>query len=315
MNRTFSTLLALLPLFPLGAGCAGTPSDPLPAPPAAEGFQLAMDVDSPPGAETWKCQIAPLAVDELQNVHRVKHLQSKAVHHMDVMVILYSGLNLPPGTYDCAPLYAANPKLMEETILYASQNESGEIVLPPGIAAKVPGGLTLMYELHHVNATSKPVHLFSRINAYTMPHGEVTGSIWGHAVRDRNLNIPPGADHTEWSRCTVDKDVDVLFLSTHTHELGVDASIFAFDGHATGEELFRNHDWQSPPLKAFTQPHKLRAGEGFEFRCHYLSNRDDWTRWGFEARDEMCNMALVFTPGDADVKCKVVETSDGMIVE
>jgi len=37
--------------------------------------------------------------------------------------------------------------------------------------------------------------------------------------------------------------------------------------------------------------------------------------WGFAAADEMCNMAWVFTPGDSNVRCKVVETSDGQIVE
>ncbi len=275
-----------------------------------------MDIDAAPGEETWKCQVQTLDVQDLQNVSRVKHVQSNAVHHMDVMVILNSGMNKPPGIYDCAALYQQFPKLMEETILYASQTATAEIQLPPGVVAKVPGGLTLMYELHNVNATGNAVHLSSRVNAYTVPASEAKATIWGAAVRDRNLNLPPGEDVTEWSRCVVEKDVDVLFLSTHTHALGRYTQILRFDGEHTGEEVFRNDDWASPKLLAFGEhPLKLRAGEGFEFRCHYTNTGSKMVNWGFNAADEMCNMAWVYTPGDAAVRCKVIETSDGKIME
>jgi hypothetical protein len=311
MSHTTSILCVIF-----AAGCTAPPAEMLAPPEPDQGFQLAMDVDAEPGEETWKCQILTLDVQDLQNVNRVKHVQSNAVHHMDVMVILNSGMNKPPGTYDCGPLYEQFPKLMEETILYASQIANDEIQLPPGVVAKVPGGLTLMFELHNVNATANKVHLSSRINAYTIPANEAKASIWGAAVRDRNLNLAPGADVTEWSRCVVDEDVDVLFLSSHMHELGRDAEILRFDGKSTGQMVYRNDDWASPKLLSFgTQPLKLRKGEGFEFRCHYTNTRAVPVNWGFNAKDEMCNMAWVYTPGDSKVKCQVVETSDGQIVE
>jgi len=34
--------------------------------------------------------------------------------------------------------------------------------------------------------------------------------------------------------------------------------------------------------------------------------------WGFAASDEMCQIALVYTPGQATRKCEVVDSSDGM---
>lgn len=302
--------------------CSSSPNKPEPTSatdptsPEVREFEMSMEVTAPPHEETWKCQIGKLPVEGAQAVHAVKHVQSKSIHHMDIMILLSSGLERPPGIYDCGPLYKEYPKLMEETILYAAQNENGDIVLPPGIAALVPGFLTVMFELHHVNTTDKEEKLFSKVTASTIPPEEVTGGIWGGAVRDRNLNIAPRSETNEWSRCTFNEDVDVLFLSSHTHELGQDVRINMFDGKTTGEEVFRNDDWASPVLKAFDKkPIHRKKGEGFQFNCHYKNPRDTEVKWGFEAKDEMCNMAVVFTPGDPNIKCKVIETSDGVIFE
>jgi hypothetical protein len=173
-----------------------------------------------------------------------------------------------------------------------------------------------MYELHHVNASQQRVQISSRTNAYTIPASEVKGSIWGGAVRDRFLNIPPGKDHVEWSRCAFDQDVDVLLLTSHTHELGKAVRIFTWDGHARGPAVYLNTDWETPKILRLAQPLHVEKDQGFEFHCEYRNDRDQRTvPWGFEAKDEMCNMAVVFTPGESSARCAVVETSDGTIME
>ena len=48
-------------------------------------------------------------------------------------------------------------------------------------------------------------------------------------------------------------------------------------------------------------------------RSHNASDVD--VGWGFKATDEMCQMAIVYTPGDPSAKCVPVETSDGVILE
>jgi hypothetical protein len=296
------------------AGCAPGGDAFLAPPPEDQGFQLAMDVDSPPGGEIWKCQIGPLQTQDTQAVHRVQHVQSAVVHHMDVIVLLYSGAqNLAPGMYDCADLYGAYPKLMEETILYAAQNPAREITLPDGIAAQEPPGITLMYELHHVNATSKPVHLSSRVNAWTMPPGQpITGTLGGFVLRNKHMDIPPHAEKTEWAQCVMDQDVDVLFLSSHTHKLGRDVQILKYGGADEGRLLFENTDWQQPLLQDETPPLHLAKGEGIDLRCNYLNDTDETVNWGFLAKDEMCNGVLVFTPGNG-AKCTMVHSSSGIL--
>lgn len=302
------------------AGCGpaappAAPPDPFPPPAPGAGFQVSMNVTAPAGAEIWKCRIGPIPTDGPVAINAVKHMQTPGVHHMDIAILLYSGIKEPPGVYECADLYARYPRLMEETTLYAAQSPTADIQLPAGVAARVPAGLTLMQEIHIVNASAQAIEASSRVNAYTIDPASVTGNIFGGAVRDVNIDIAPGAkDAVEWTRCVMNRDADLLFLASHSHKLATDFTIHRFDGATRGELIYQNKDWRSPPLKAFAPaPLRLKKGEGFEFACHYTNPGARTVRWGFNASDEMCQIALVYTPGDPDIKCVQVESSDGML--
>src|SRR5690606_37263104 len=133
------------------AACTGadehtpTPDDgpydpvvPLAPPPEGEGFQLQMQALAPAHEEIWMCEIFDrLPVDDVfQYVQRAESRQNAGVHHADLMTFFYTGLELAPGQYDCGELYATYAELMEDGVLiYASQLEEDEIVLPEGYVA------------------------------------------------------------------------------------------------------------------------------------------------------------------------------------
>jgi hypothetical protein len=312
MNKPAGLVLVLA----LAAGCSAPEADFLPPPEPGKGVQIAMDTEAGPGEEIWRCKIFTFQAEGLQQINHVIHKQTSVVHHMDIMAILTTKLNRPDGVYDCKQLYDELPSLMEETTIYASQLQEDEIKLPPGIVAPVPGGLTMLYEMHLVNASDQPQKVSSRVNAYTIPDEEVKGTIFGDVTRDRHINVPPMAPaHVEWSRCTFDTDIDVIMLASHTHELGRDFRIKSFDGNTVGPELFRNLDWETPQIARLATPLHIAKGQGFEFSCQFASDRPTLTRWGFGAKDEMCQMVYVYTPGNVSAHCKVVETSDGVIME
>jgi hypothetical protein len=298
------------------AGCGGTPAATpsnalLPAPPAGTGLQMTMEMDAPASAETWKCLVTNMPNEDLANINRVEHSQTPGLHHMDLTALL--SVNLEPGTYDCGPLYAAHPELMEQTTLYGSQTATAQLDLGPGVVAKVPSGLPVLFELHYLNATKQPVHVVSTLNAYTIDAHAVTASISGAAIRDRHMLIPPAVDHTEWTRCVMDHDVDLLVVSSHTHALAREFEILDFDGTTTGARVYVNDEWATPKLQQFQPARRIPAGSGFEFRCHYFNDGDHPVEWGFKATDEMCNMVLVWTPAEAGAACKVVATSDNIL--
>jgi hypothetical protein len=185
--------------------------------------------------------------------------------------------------------------------------------LPEGVAATLPAGIQILHEVHYVNTTSEEVPIYSYINGLTIPESEVVDGIWGGSVRDEHIEIPPQAEHTEWSRCVMNEDVEVQFLASHTHEKGVEFTIAPFDGTTTGEVFYRNDDWHDPMIEQYMPAITVPAGQGFEWACTWRNDTDEAVNYGFNATDEMCNMAIVFTPFSVTAACEVVETSDGVL--
>jgi len=305
--RAMRSVLVLLVV----SGCSSSSGeDVLPAPDPRDGIQVAYAIEVAPGAEAWKCNVLDLPTDKWMSVNHVESVQNASMHHMDLIAIALAAPDLPPGEYDCADVYAQYPRLMDDGIIvYASQQATQQITLPAGTVAELLPKMRVMHEIHFVNPTEEPLQAFSKINAYKYPDDKVTQQIWGGAVRDLDIRIPAGANaHVEWTRCVMNEDVDVLFLSTHTHQLARRAEIRLFDGTATGERIYVNDDWHAPPLQDYTaSPLHVPAGHGFELSCHYTNHSDREVRWGFAADDEMCQIALVFTPGETKRKCEIVE--------
>ena len=302
--------IAMTFLLGLTVGCGATTDDDiLPPPPAGQGMQISYSAVAPAGTEIWKCNVSDLPNPTFYDVNHVESVQNEAVHHMDLMAIQLAAPDLAPGEYDCADVYAQYPKLMDEGILiYASQQAEQQINLPTGVAAELLPKMRVMHEIHYVNTTEETVTAYSKINAYKYPAEKVQQTIWGGAVRDTDINIPAGAtSHVEWTRCTMNADVDVLFLSSHTHKLAETTVIRSFNGADTGDVMYSNTDWHAPPLQDHTAaPIHVAAGQGFEFECHYKNAGAADVHWGFTAADEMCQIALVYTPGETTRKCEVV---------
>jgi hypothetical protein len=206
---------------------------------------------------------------------------------------------------------------MEDQIMFFGNQGSAHDVmqLPQGVVAQLPGGLEVIHEMHFVNTTKEDVALYSRVNAWTIPVGEVEQGIWGGNVRDEHINIPAKAEHTEWSRCVFNEDVEVLFLASHTHSLGRNFTIAPFDGEKTGEVMYSNTDWHIPLITQYEPAISVKAGEGFEWACTWKNPADTEVHYGLTAADEMCNLSIVHTPLSMSAECKVVETSDGVLWE
>lgn len=316
-TRACVCVVTLLVVLVVTCSCESVPPPPegppgLAPPKPSEGFQMAMSVEVPPGKEVWHCSIYDLPYNPTApvfHVNRVHSQQTGGTHHMTISTLAFSDVDIDVGEYDCDDLYANNPELMSEMIMvYGSQDTDAELQLPDGVVATMPHQIRMMHEVHYVNATPDPITSWSTVNAYTIPGDDVTGSIWGFAVNDRNLTIPAGADTVEWTQCEMTEDVDMLFLSTHTHALGTRATI-----SKGGEVVYENTDWHYPPLMTLDPPMHIPAGTIMELRCEFSNHRDVDVEWGFTADDEMCEMIFVFMNGSRDAACAPVESSDGVL--
>jgi hypothetical protein len=297
---------------------AEDPVVPLEPPADGSGFQLAMSGTAPANSESWLCSVYPMPTDALANVNWVEFQQNPGMHHMTLST-LGIGVQgeIPYGEYDCSELYGDASLMENQVMFFGSQGGEGlqEMHLPLGVAAQMPPTMDVIHEVHFVNVTEEPIELYSRVNAYTISDGEVDEGIWGGQVRDETITIPAESDATEWTRCVMNVDVDVLFLASHTHRRGIDFTIRRFDGTTSGDIFYSNDDWHDPKIVQYDPPLVIPAGEGFEYACTWRNTDSFDVNYGLTAEDEMCNLAIVHTPFDQSARCEVVETSDGVIWE
>jgi len=306
-------------------GCAPVTLEPpaiespmqLEAPPIGEGIQIGFGpFVVPPHDEVWLCEVYELPTSTYSHVNWVEYEQTAGTHHMTLSTLGLDGQSdaIAPGTYDCEDLYN-NSSLMQEQIMFfgAQGDAEGTLHLPEGVAASMPPAMTIIHEMHYVNAFDEAVELFSNVNAWTLSDNEVEEGIWGGQVRDETLDVPDGQITSEWTRCVMNEDVDVLFLASHTHELGVEFTVKLFDGENAGEEIYLNTDLHTPLITQYDPPLHIPAGTGFEYSCTWDNDSGEDKFYGPTSEDEMCNLAIVHMPFSITAQCDVVETSDGVL--
>ena len=313
-----------LSIIALTLGCtdqskdSAVPTDgPTLAPPAPEdGFQFAYSTIVEPYSEAWVCGVYPAPYSEISPVNWVEYEVTPGLHHTTIATPSLFGSVLEAGEYDCKELLDVTMgEDSEYTMAFGlgAGEPTGEIRLPDGVAANLPAGIDIIHEIHFVNPTDEPIEAYSYINAYTLPFDEVEEGIWGGQIRDETISIPPQSEATEWSRCVMNEDVEVHFLASHTHELGINFTIRTFDGKEVGDVIFSNDDWHDPKITQYDPPLVVPAGTGFKWSCDYYNPTDAEVTYGDGASFEMCNMTLVHTPQSLTAWCDVVETSDGVI--
>ena len=289
---------------------------PLKAPDAEEGFQFSFTTTVDPYTEIWKCAVYPAPYDELSPVNWIEYQVTPGLHHMTIATPSLLTSMLEPGVYDCQTLLE---DLMGPDSNYTmafglgAGDPIGEMHLPDGVAAQLPPRIDIIHEIHYVNTTAESKEVSAYVNAYTMELQDVEKGLWGGQVRDETILVPAGRETTEWSRCIMNRDVEVLFLASHTHELGKKFTIKLFDGTHAGETVFENTNWHDPKITQYDPPLVIPAGKGFEWTCDFFNPNDHDVTYGSGAYDEMCNMTIVHTPQDFSAACEVVETSDGVI--
>ncbi len=285
-------------------------------PGSGEGFQISMFGTAPAYSEVWLCEIYSLPTDEYTAVNKVDYLQNAGTHHMTLSTTSTGTIGWEPGTYPCEDLYADADLMADQVMFFGSQGTAEDtMTLPEGVVADFPPAIDVIHEVHYVNTSAEDVELFSYLNAWTIDRDDIVDRIWGGQVRDENIEIPAGETATEWTRCVMNEDVEILFLASHTHQLGIEFTIAPFDGTETGEIFYTNDDWHDPKIVQYDPPLVVPAGTGFEYACTWANTTDQTVTYGTTAEDEMCNLAIVHTPFSTSASCDVVETSDGVLWE
>ena len=242
----------------------------------------------PPRSEREIFSTTRLGVAEDLMVNKIEVAQPEGSHHF----ILYQSTDEnppPPGIRDLDP---DNPLqalgIFSKRFIVGSQSPAAVFDFPEGIAIPMPADAVYELNSHFVNTSGENTLIGEvYVNLHSMPADSVKVAAKPIFVSNFGISVPPGRTETTARNWTLERDVNVIMLSSHMHRHGRRFDIFLGD-----ERIYRSEEWDEPVTLVFNPALEVKAGERVRFECTHENDDKDFTiQFGFTAEnDEMCIM-------------------------
>jgi hypothetical protein len=173
-----------------------------------------------PSVEAYYCGYKTLKEDLY--ISRFKPHMPPGTHHL---VIGYQDPALPDGYLEADPneQFPAADKCTGVTFgdvfAYVATVGTQELVMPEGVAVKIPKGKQLVFGLHVFNTTSKPLSGHSSVDVIAPERSEVENVAEVIAAQNTAFAVPPGRS-TVTATCTMVDDTTVFAVLPHMHLAG-----------------------------------------------------------------------------------------------
>lgn len=283
-----------------------------------------------PSTEPLDCAYTSLPndTDFFYNTYQVR--SRPGMHH----VILYaSDVQVPDGTHDDCQIRDMGGKLLAvvqggiEGGIY-NYPRSGKMAPENAtLGTKLAPHQTIVYELHAVNTTDKPLLRENWTIFWRMPPDQVKGSVEQIAFNGGlAMNIPPHTVQTITNSCTVPDNlgsIRVVDLFAHMHAHGQRFSAWSVTkdpvtAAETKTLIYESYDWSILDLIEFNSVEQntpitykggvpggisgdltLKPGDRLDYECQMNNTEDHSLVFAARAfQGEMCNMFGTIAPGD-----------------
>ena len=172
---------------------------------------------------------------------------------------------------------------------------------PPGVGFTLRPNQALTTELHYFNPTDEPLDITATIE-FEIAEGQEAATMKEASMvfaGSTDIFLPRGMPgEVEFYMPlagTPDAPVRMFALTSHTHSLGVRATIDRVSSPTdTGVQLHESLSWAEPPMTEFMPPLELTGNDGLRLRCEYENDRDVDVTFGTAVEDEMCFMWLYY---------------------
>jgi len=138
-----------------------------------------------------------------------------------------------------------------------------------------------------VNKSNGEIDGEINVNLHTVPASAVTKIARSINFPNYNLTLPAKQKTTANKTFLFSKNVSVLSLTSHTHQLAEKFVIKIKGGPRDGEVVYTNLDWHHPPLINLTPPISLSAGQGLTSEITYNNTTEGEVKFGLTSKDEM----------------------------
>ncbi|MEK6782950.1 MAG: hypothetical protein AABY93_14725 [Bacteroidota bacterium] len=158
---------------------------------------------------------------------------------------------------------------------------------PEGVALAFPADAMADFNSHYVNKQSKEIVGEVYVNLHTTPEANVTKIARALNLANQNLNLGANQRTVATKSFSFDKNISIISLTSHTHQLGEKFIIKISGGPRNGEIVYTNTDWHHPSFTTFSPPISLQAGQGLISEITYNNTKSNTVKFGLTSEDEM----------------------------
>lgn len=267
---------------------------PLPAPPAAEGFQLSINpftVSPNTEREVFLSRNTPNT--STVYINKIV-MQGRPNSHHFVLYGFQNATLLPPVN-SIRDLYNADASINTATFaqmqnhifLGGGTDVNTSYTFPSGVALKIPPATPLDLNAHYFNKQTISFTGENYINMYTVPQANVVKEAQSINFANYNFSIPANSRKTITTDFIFAKAVTVITLTSHFHKTGEKFQIKILGGTRNGEVVYENTDWEHPLVVNLSIPIQLKAGEGLTSVVTYNNTSARVINFGLTSEDEM----------------------------
>lgn len=243
----------------------------------------------PRGVERTMCATIDLGNDAPRTLRGIRTHLSPGSHHMIVHRL--------DGPADPTPRpCGAFSHGMNQQVLFIAQQREAALRYPDGAGLPLPAHQSVGLELHFINYFDEDeVAISGTVDLELGPPAVGDKAIQVLFTGDLGFTIPAQSTKTVTSYTAVPAAWRILAMTSHTHQLGVLATIARVTGPSDASPvlLHESRSWSEPPLTTFDPPLSLADG-GLRLTCEFDNPTDHPVHFGTGFNDEMCFMWLYY---------------------
>ncbi|NUO54414.1 MAG: hypothetical protein HOV80_36690 [Polyangiaceae bacterium] len=264
---------------------------------AVGGFSVQVpSITIQPGEELFPCFIAPL---ERTGPSRVVGggtvTVGKGMHHGNITSRPKTGEGFRPCPDDGGLAGEAGDVLAGGAVLFGSttQVEGQEWrTFPDGMGFPIGDDSEIVLRLHLLNTSQEPIDVAPKYEWFTIDEAQVTHLLGPLIWRYASFEIPPNAEATVTTDCTLGtaEPMHIVDMMPHMHKLGT-AFKASFIGGDLDGQMFLDSPGYNPDglITSFDPAVVIQPGDGFQFSCTWKNTFDKTILEGV-GDNEMCMM-------------------------
>lgn len=235
-----------------------------------------------PGVEQTFCVELDLGNDVPMMLRGVRTHITEGSHHL--VVSRDTGSTVDPTPRVCPALTHG----IGQAIFIAESRESA-LAYPSYAGLRMEAHQVIGLELHMINLDASTLDISGTVDFDLVPVSADLREVQILFTGPFSLDILPHQDTTETWTTAMTPGAEVIAMTTHTHQLGIDATLDVTpDASLPGTRVHESLNWSDPPLTTFDPPMVMGPTDLVRLTCVFRNPTDSHVYFGTDFSDEMC---------------------------